>query len=174
MNPIILLVVLAALAAVVLLRWSSRLRNQSGLPTGDVIYTDRETWKTVAKPLVDDELQLVGKPDYLVQTAEGEIVPVELKSSKAPSQPREGHIMQLAAYCALVECNYGQRPSHGIIQYADGAFAVDYTPELEEELLDIIDAMREDLLAADVPRNHENGRLCKPCGVREVCDQRLV
>ena len=174
MNPIIILFIITFFCGLALLRWANRLRGQSGLPTGDVIYTDQESWTTVAKPLVDNKLQLVGKPDYLVQTPEGEIIPVELKSSRAPAQPREGHIMQLAAYCALVESNYGERPSHGIIQYADGAFAVDYTAELEEELLDIMAEMRQDLLAADVDRSHRNGRLCAACGVREVCDQRLT
>ena len=81
MNPMVILFVALALLAFALLRWSNRLREQSGLPQGDVIYTDQETWKAVAQPLVDDDLQLIGKPDYLVQTAEGEIIPVELKSS---------------------------------------------------------------------------------------------
>ena len=173
MNPMIVLFVAFALLAVALLRWSNRLREQSGLPEGEVIYTDQETWKAVAKPLVDDDLQLIGKPDYLVQTAEGEIIPVELKSSRAPKTPRDGHVMQLAAYCALVEYNYGRRPSHGVIQYADGAFAVDYTEALEEDLLDVIAEMREGMFVEEVNRSHGNGRVCGACGVREVCDQRL-
>lgn len=174
MDSSILIFILFAVAAFVLLRWSGHTREQAGLPEGEVVYSDRETWKSVPRPLVDDDLQLVGKPDYLVKTADGEIIPVELKSSPAPAHPREGHIMQLAAYCALVEYNYGERPSHGIIQYADGAFAVDYTTELEEKLLDVMAAMREDRFARYVDRSHENGRLCAACGVRDACDQRLA
>jgi len=173
-NFSLLIVVIFALLAVMLLFWSGRLRESSGLPDGEIVYSDRETWQEVPKPLLDDDLGLVGKPDYLVRTAEGEIVPVELKSSRAPAEPREGHMMQLAVYCALVEYNYGVRPSHGIIQYADKSFAVDYTDELEEDLLDLIADMRQDLYAGDVGRSHENGRRCAACGVREVCDQRLA
>ena len=61
-----------------------------------------------------------------------------------------------------------------MIQYADGAFSIDYTDDLEESLLDVIADMREGMFMRDVNRSHGNGRVCGACGVREVCDQRLV
>ncbi|PJF38087.1 MAG: CRISPR-associated protein Cas4, partial [Phototrophicales bacterium] len=87
--------------------------------------------------------------------------------------PWESHVMQLAAYCTLVTETYGIRPPYGIIQYSDQAFAIDYSDELEEELLDLLAEMRQDLYASDVDRDHEDWRRCASCGVRGACSQRL-
>jgi len=100
-------------------------------------------------------------------------VPVELKSGRAPAEPWEAHIFQLAAYCLLVEENYGIRPSHGIIQYKNRAFAVDYTAELEEDFLDLLADMREDLYEVELDRDHNDWARCAKCGVRRDCTQRL-
>lgn len=151
-----------------------RLQDQSGLPDGTILYTDSGTWFRNDEPLYAHDVRLVGKPDYLVQEPDGSIVPVELKSGRAPSQPWPGHIYQLAAYCLLVEERYGVRPTHGIIQYKDRAFAVDYTDALEEELLDLLVDMREDRFELTLDRNHNDARRCAHCGVRDHCDQRLA
>jgi CRISPR-associated exonuclease Cas4 len=119
-------------------------------------------------------VQLVGKPDYLIEQKDGMIVPVELKSGRAPEEPHDGHVLQLAAYCLLVEENYGIRPDFGIIQYKDRAFAVDYTEELEDDLLDLLEEMREGLLEEDLERDHNDWRKCAKCGVRGHCYQRLA
>jgi CRISPR-associated exonuclease Cas4 len=162
---------LLALAAVL---YASTLRKKSGLPSGAVIYSDSGTWFEQAETLFDNQFQLAGKPDYLVEQKDGSIIPVEVKSGKAPQEPHEGHILQLAAYCLLVEKNYGQRPTHGIIQYKDKAFAVDYTQDLEEDLLDVIADMRSDLFRNNVSRSHEDWRRCSRCGLRKDCYERLA
>jgi CRISPR-associated exonuclease Cas4 len=162
------------LAAAVLWFWSRSAQEQSGLPAGSVIYTDTGTWFRNEEPLYADELRLVGRPDYLVEEPDGGIIPVELKSRKAPPEPYGGHILQLAAYCYLVTVNYGKRPSYGIIQYRDRAFAIDYTDELEADLLDLLADMRQALYEEDVDRNHNDWRRCARCGVRGECYQRLA
>lgn len=154
--------------------WSSRLEESAGLPDGRVIYADTGGWFANQETLYSNQLKLAGKPDYLVQEANGDIIPVELKSAQAPCQPHESHILQLAAYCRLVEEHYGVRPSYGIIQYSDRAFGVEYTDELEEDLLDLLADMRSDLFAADVARDHDEGARCARCGVRGQCGQRLA
>lgn len=153
---------------------SQQLQAQSGLPEGKVIYTDGGAWFPNEDPLYDRELKLVGKPDYLIEQNNGEIIPVELKSGQAPSQPHEGHVLQLAAYCLLVELNYGIRPYYGIIQYKDSAFAVDYTDDLEADLLDVLTEMRQDMFATAVDRDHEQWAKCNHCGVRDHCEQSLA
>lgn len=153
---------------------SGRLRERSGLPTGTVMYTDAGTWFQNDEPLFAHDVRLVGKPDYLVEEPDGMIVPVELKSGRAPSRPWPGHVMQLAAYCLLVHERYGIRPVYGIIQYKDRAFAVDYTEALEQELLDLLLDMREDRFATSLDRDHDDWRRCANCGVRNFCDQRLT
>ncbi|MFO7536775.1 MAG: Dna2/Cas4 domain-containing protein [Chloroflexota bacterium] len=162
------------LAAAVLWLWSRTAQTKSGLPAGSVIYTDTGTWFPNEEPLYADDVQLVGRPDYLVEAADGSVIPVELKSSKAPPEPYEGHILQLAAYCYLVGVNYGQRPSYGIIQYRNRAFAIDYTHELEADLLDVLDDMRAALYEEDVDRDHNDWQRCARCGVRGDCYQRLA
>ena len=163
---------LALLTGAGFILWQSReTLEASGLPAGDIIYADSEQWHTVAQPLTDPNLQLVGKPDYLVMGDAGTIIPVELKSGKAPSRPHIGHIFQLAAYCVLVHREYGSRPNYGIIQYADNGFEIDFTPELEADLLNILADMRDDYHSTGVTREHNDWRRCAKCGVRQFCDQ---
>ena len=168
-----LLFIFLAMAVLLLFRAHS-LHEQSGLPGRQVIYTDAGTWFRNKKPLHSAEHRLVGKPDYLVQQENGEIIPVEIKSGIAPDTPWPGHILQLAAYCWLVDEVYDIRPSFGILQYRDQAFTVDYSSELEERLLYVMQEMRQGHQAADIDRNHSDVAKCNACGLREKCLQRIA
>src|SRR5512138_2075877 len=161
------------LLAVLFFWQSDRQRKAAGLPDGRVIYTDTRAWGKVAKPLFHQALGLTGKPDYLIQH-NGQIIPVEVKTGRAPQAPYDSHIFQLASYCLLVDKTYGKRPPDGIINYNDRDFAIDYTEELESKLLDILAEMKRDDRKADVPRSHEQAVRCMRCGFRKVCDQSLV
>src|SRR3990172_1962130 len=121
--------------AVIFFWQSNRQQKAAGLPGGRVIYTDTRGWNKLEKPLFYAALGLTGKPDYLIQK-NGQIIPVEVKSGRAPEAPYDSHIYQLASYCLLVEKTYGKRPPHGIVHYQDRDFAVDYTPALEQSLLE--------------------------------------
>lgn len=153
--------------------WSREQREKTGLPEGEVIYTDTNTWFQNPDSLVVRSLKLVGKPDYLIQEDDGAIVPVEIKSGNAPAEPHEGHVLQLAAYCVLVMENYQVRPHYGIIQYKDTAFAVDFTPDLEEDLYDLLAEMRETMYTGEADRDHNEWQRCRRCGLRSDCAQRL-
>jgi CRISPR-associated exonuclease Cas4 len=170
----ILLYVAAALfiIALILLWQSGQTRRAAGLPGGRVIYTDTRAWSKVEKPLYDNGLMLTGKPDYLVEQ-NGRLIPVEVKSGRAPQAPYDSHIYQLAAYCILVERTMGSRPSYGIIHYEDRDFAVDYTHELENALLDILADIRRDERREEVSRSHESAARCARCGFRDICEERL-
>ena len=163
----------ALLALGLLLLWlAQRGRAHSGLPQGRVIYTDTGGWNRLERPLFSQEFLLTGKPDYLV--ADGaDVIPVEVKSSRAPTQPYLSHILQLAAYCLLVEECYRRRPPYGIIKYADHAFEIDYTKELENELLATLDDMRDDLDDDYAPRNHDDPTRCQSCGYHQHCTQAI-
>ncbi len=166
---------LALLLLALFLFWqSSRQRQEAGLPGGRVIYTDTRAWGApLEKPLFSKELSLTGKPDYLVQQ-KGQIIPVEVKSGRAPEAPYDSHIYQLAAYCLLVEKTYGKRPPYGIIHYPTRDFAVDYTPALESALLDLLAEMHRDENRAEVNCSHAEPARCIRCGFRKVCEQRLA
>ncbi len=171
---------LAALAVVLLLlgwlalRRAGSLRAESGLPAGRLIYADTypTDWHPPAKPLYSPGYNLVGKPDYLVRTAQG-IIPVEVKSSSAPDLPYLGHLLQLAAYGLLVEETTGQSPPRGLLKYTDALYEVDFTPELRQELLDTLAEIRQARLAENVSRSHDQPAKCRTCGWRYACDEAL-
>ena len=157
-----------------LLFWlGGRGRARSGLPQGRVVYTDTGGWGRLERPLFSREFQLTGKPDYLV--ADGpDVIPVEVKSGRAPGAPYDAHIFQLASYCLLVERTYGVRPPFGILHYADREYAIDYTPELEFALMDLLAEVRRDETRAQGERSHQQAGRCAACGYRAVCDQSLA
>jgi len=126
---------LALLLVALILFWhSNRQLRRAGLPGGRIIYTDTRGWGKLEKPLIYAPLELTGKPDYLVEK-EGSIIPVEVKSGRAPAVPYDSHIYQLAAYCLLVEMTFGKQPAYGIPHYTNRDFAIDYSSELEASLL---------------------------------------
>lgn len=169
-----LYIALGLLLAAILFFWlSNRQRKAAGLPGGRVIYTDTRSWGKLEKPLYHHGLGLTGKPDYLIQQ-NGQIIPVEVKSGRAPDAPYDSHIYQLASYCLLVEKTYGKRPPYGIIHYNNRDFAVDYTRELESSLLDLLAEMKRDERKKEVARSHEQVSRCTRCGFRKICDQSLV
>ena len=162
------------LALGLLLLWLARqARARSGLPQGRVIYSDTGGWGRPERSLFSRDHALSGKPDYLVTHGE-DVIPVEVKSSHAPARPYPSHILQLAAYCLLVEEHHRQRPPYGIIKYADRTFEVDYTPQLEGELLATLDRMRADLADGNALRSHDEPHRCRACGYRSRCDERLA
>jgi len=166
------LILLLLLVGAVLLWLARRLRARSGLPAGRVVAADVGPWRRLDRPLFSRRHGLTGRPDYVV--ADGaDLIPVEVKSARAPARPHASHVLQLAAYCLLVAETSGRRPPYGILRYADRTFQIPYTQELEERLLEVLEAMREDLAAGDAPRRHQDPRRCAACGYREVCEEAL-
>lgn len=155
-------------------RRAETFREESGLPVGRLVYADTsgQDWQRSEQPLYSATHHLVGKPDYLVETAQG-IIPVEVKSAAAPAVPYLGHLLQLAAYCLLVEETTGQTPPHGLLKYADALYEVDFTPDLRRELLATLAEMRAAYAAANVPRSHEQPRKCFACGFFDNCEEAL-
>ena len=65
---------------------------------------------------------LVGRPDELRRSPDGRIVPVEVKSSRGPPAGRPpyfSHVLQLYAYCQIVEGEQGVTPPYGLLIYND-------------------------------------------------------
>jgi len=173
MNPWLLILLLALLAGALFI-WAEQQKRRTGLPQGKVIYADSDQWQAVTEPLYDLQLKLTGKPDYILRLREGVLVPVEVKSTPAPTQPYANHIMQLAAYCLLLERESGQRPPYGLLRYREKTFQVDYTSELEQALLALVEEIREVERYGVAPaRSHAEASRCRGCGYREICDLRL-
>jgi CRISPR-associated exonuclease Cas4 len=163
---------LVFLIALVVLWLARRQRKSSGLPTGRVVYTDTNRWGKVEKPLYDPVSGLTGKPDYLIEE-KGFLIPVEVKSSRAPNLPHDSHIFQLAAYCLLVERTTKKRPPYGILRYRDKTFSIDFTPALQRELEENLDAIHSQERHGEASRSHHEPARCARCGYKKICDQRL-
>jgi CRISPR-associated exonuclease Cas4 len=164
--------VFLVILALVLLWLSSRQRRGLGLPAGRVLYADTGAERRVEQPLYADDLLLVGRPDYLVESAEG-LVPVEVKSGSSPQKPYDTHIFQLAAYCVLVARNFKQRPAYGIIRYPQRSFRIEFTQELENQLLGLLKEMRNGLDLAELHRSHNVFGRCRACGFGQLCEEHL-
>ncbi|MFK7800187.1 MAG: Dna2/Cas4 domain-containing protein [Anaerolineae bacterium] len=174
MSQLLTLAIFCLVCAILAIGFSFWLQNRSGVPEGELVYDDAGSWHKVPKPLFNKELMLTGKPDYVIKAENGGLIPVEYKSAKAPKRPYESHIMQLAAYCALIESHFGTRPAFGIIRYADRSFNIDYSAALERDLHHILEDMRIDLKANDVPRSHDEWHRCHRCGFKDECEDSLV
>jgi CRISPR-associated exonuclease Cas4 len=169
---VLVALVLAALGAWLWVR-AGAARREAGLPEGRVTYVDTGAWDRLERPLFSRRHRLTGRPDYLVRTRQ-DVIPVEVKSGRAPQQPYRAHVLQLAAYCLLVEEQEGRAPPHGILKYDDRAFELDYAPALRAELLDTLDDIRQNLDAQEVDRSHEEPARCRGCGYRDRCEQQLA
>jgi len=161
------------LLGLAVLLWTRRRWASSGLPHGRIVYSDTGAWERVQEPLYSRRHRLTGRPDYLVQAGET-VVPVEVKSGRAPSEPYPGHLLQLAAYCLLVEEQFGARPPHGLIHYDDATFQIPFDRPLRRQLLDTLDEMRQAYSRGWADRDHDSPQKCLRCGQRDNCDQRLV
>src|SRR5436305_10712074 len=146
--PIGLGILLIALALVLLLLNERRYQRQRliaerhralGLPLGDLVYEDADGQ---GETLSSSEYPLVGKPDYIVQLPDGRPVPIELKLSvQNVSEPYSNHVVQVGAYCLILEDYFEQPPTHGILRYADCEFTVEYTPALRKKVIRLLAEM---------------------------------
>jgi CRISPR-associated exonuclease Cas4 len=165
----IILLLLAVLALVLALR----LRRRTGLPWQRVVASDTGSGSELQKPLFSRRYSLTGKPDYLLQRG-SVYIPVEVKPGRQAQQPYESDLMQLAAYCLLIEDTTGQAPPYGLLRYAQHTFRLNYTPTVRDELLSLLDEMHDLLDEDDCSRSHDDPRRCMGCSFVEVCDESLV
>jgi CRISPR-associated exonuclease Cas4 len=171
----LLLLILALLlmgSGLLLWRWARAARQGTGLPQGEVIYSDTSGWLPQRSPLISHRVGLVGKPDYLVNVqVDGQTVtiPVEVKSRPQPRSPFPSHVLQLAAYCLLVEEKTGTPPPYGLLHYKDATLRIPYTPALRQQVVAICAEIRAARTAADLTPNHQDPSRCRNCGYREAC-----
>ncbi len=162
---------LIAAAAVLLLGLAWWLRRRTGLPWAPIVSSDAG-WEQPQRALVASEYGLVGKPDYVVRTRHG-LIPVEVKPGRTAAQPYDSDLMQLAAYCLLIEATTGRAPAYGLLRYRSQTFRLRYTAAVRRELLEIIAALGADLRAADVRRSHNQPGRCGGCGFTTICSEAL-
>ncbi len=170
--------VLVALAALVLLlgvalhRVAARQRHCSGFPPGRLRFAD--SGEVRGSLLFARTIALRGRPDLLIEDG-GMVIPVEVKTGRTPDAPYRGHIMQLLAYCLLVEETHGRRPAHGVLRYPERDFRIAYDARNERELRELVDAiLAEKRARREQHRSHRQVRRCAACGYRDRCPERLT
>jgi len=156
-----------------LLRRADALRRGTGLPAGQVVAVDESGWAAPTRPLFSRRYRLTGRPDYLVRQG-ADTVPVEVKPRRRALRPYDSDVLQVGAYCLLVEETVGRAPSYGLLKYASGVFRVDYTPALRQAVVSAIAEIRQARSARHVGISHQDERRCQACGVRDWCDERLA
>jgi CRISPR-associated exonuclease Cas4 len=123
---------------------------------------------------ISDTYGLVGTPDYVLDEA-GAYVPIERKSRQlSEARPYESEILQLAAYCLLVEERFGKAVRVGRLQYPNQSVDIAFDDQLRERLLSSLDAVKAADLLPDVPRSHNSPARCRGCGFRRVCTDSLA
>ena len=146
---------------------NAKRKREEGAIEGDIRYVGRQT----SRLLKSERYGLTGRPDYILER-NGEIIPVEVKSGRKPKGPLFSHVLQVGAYCLLLE-EEGNKVSHGILRYGDMEHEVEFDAELRSILLGKVKEMRRLMESEDVHRNHHRPGKCHSCSRREMCPERL-
>ena len=120
--------------------------------------------------LIDAELGLSGRPDLIIQRADGSLVPVEYKATHLFVGYHEAHgrlfdTVQAIAECRLVHAAFGRRPPFGIVLYGDsvgdgsreGWVEIPYDDAEERWLKVALGQVRADTVRAPVPAERNCG-----------------
>ncbi len=146
------------------------LRRRAGL-SGTVVASDGPVARR-ARVIRSAREGISGKPDYLIEEHD-HIVPVELKPTRRSQTPWLRDVVQLAAYCLLLEETEPRFGGYGYLRYADRTFRIDFTDSLKAELRTTVAALRADLSASDVEANHADPRRCARCALRQSCGRAI-
>ncbi len=160
----ILVVGVGVLVAAAALRALGRRRTDRRL--GSLVAVDAGASRTLASL----RYRLAGRPDLVRRTSEGRPVPIELKSRAAPpGGPPRSHVVQVWAYCLLLEETGAPAPRFGVLRYSDGTeYRIPWDLRARAEFL---------RLRAEIDRPYD-GRAapspakCARCAWRVSCDAR--
>jgi CRISPR-associated exonuclease Cas4 len=167
--------ILGASAAILVLAFFLRRHAQRRLAAldlaGEVIYWDGGA---AAEVLVSHQHGLTGKPDYIRREGE-ERIPVEQKSRVVSAAgPYEGELLQLAAYCLLVEDRFGKPVRRGQLLYQNRSVEIPFDDQLRGRLRDAVAELKSADAMSDVPRSHNSPARCRGCGFRQACRDSLA
>lgn len=147
-------------------------RKRSGISGGQIV--DVGAAGEVGTILVSTAHGLRGLPDVVLRV-DDDLIPVEVKTGRVPRGPLFSHILQLAAYCVLIEERQGRPPPYGVLQYGKHVrHEIDYNDELKWTLLNKLTEMRQILRTGEAHRNHHRPGKCASCSRREGCSERLA
>jgi CRISPR-associated exonuclease Cas4 len=135
---------------------------------GEIEYIDLDG----SKLLTSEKYGISGRPDYIL-LVEGSPVPVEEKTGRVPRGPLFSHILQVAAYCLLIEEKTGKSVPYGILKYGSHQHVIDFDESLRKTLLQKVQDMREIVDGKPAHRNHNRPSKCAGCSRKDICPERL-
>jgi len=145
------------------------IKEKNKIVDGKISYSDLNV---PGASLFSNKYMIAGKPDYIVKK-NNRFIPVEYKSGNHKN-PMNNHVFQLAAYCHLVEENYGCFVPYGMLVYNNSnSFKIPFDPNIRFKLENTINMMRKDLNKKKLVRNHNDPSRCKNCSMRKNCNERL-
>ena len=126
-----------------------------------------------AKPLFSKKYMIAGKPDYIIKN-NSRYIPVEFKSGNH-SYPMKNHVLQLAAYCQLIEDNYNDFVPFGVLVYNNNSdFKIPFDPKTRYELENTVKKMRYILRTENISLNHSDSNKCKTCSMKNNCNIKII
>lgn len=149
----------------------ARVTREKYAVTGELVYVDSTREKP--KLFVSKKYGLSGRPDAVLLEGDDHI-PVEVKTGRTPRGPLFSHILQIAAYCLLLEDEYGKPPPYGVIRYGSENHQIEYNEDLKRLVLQKTGEMRACLQKGEAHRNHNRPGKCVHCSRRSVCPERLA
>jgi len=149
---------------------AKKIKEKNRIQSGKITYSDVHR---IEQPLFSIKYMIAGKPDYVVEK-KGFKIPVELKTGYCNS-PKNNHVYQLAAYCHLLEENYGVFVPYGILVYNNSCeYKIPFNPKVRFELENIIKNMRYCLRTKNISRNHNDSKKCISCSMRAHCNNKVI
>ena len=154
----------------ILKRHVRKTKEKHKIQQGKITYKDLDK---PAKPLFSKKYRISGKPDYIIRK-DNHYVPVEFKSGNH-SYPMKNHVLQLAAYCQLIEENYNDFVSFGVLIYNNSMdFKIPFDPKIRFELENTLKKMRYSLRTGNISLNHNDPNRCKACSMRKNCNKKII
>jgi CRISPR-associated exonuclease Cas4 len=155
-----------------LMRASAKLQGGAFDLSHEILYTD--AGRSTADLLVSDRYHLIGRPDYILEE-HGERIPVERNDRLLThSGPHESELLELAAYCLLLEEREGPPVHRGRLQYQNTSLDITFDEALRRKLLATLAAIQVSADLADVRRSHPSPARCRGCAFRLQCTESLA
>ncbi len=137
------------------------------LPEGELVYEDMDGQ---GEALISDQVPLLGKPTYVVKLADGRLTPIEVKNTELNElKPAGQHIIQIAAYCLILEEYAELPPLYGIVRYSDREFEVEYTPALRKKVIRLLEEMALCNERQPPPLQKQKVTKCRACIFKPIC-----
>ena len=162
--------IISLIISKILKRNVEKTREKYRIQQGQVQYNDLIK---AEKALFSKRYRIAGKPDYIVKN-NNRYIPVEFKTGNH-DYPLKNHVMQLAAYCQLIEENYNDFVPYGILVYnRDSEFKIPFNPRTRYDLENTIKKIRYAIKTGDVTLNHNDPNRCRACSMRNNCDKKII